>query len=63
MHEFRENSKVQDWMTATLVIDRSMEPQNDKIAVCCIDGEFTVKRLKVVKDASFNRTKISANKK
>ena len=30
-----------------LVIDRSMEPQHDKIAVCYIDGEFTVKRLKV----------------
>lgn len=30
-----------------LVIDRSVEPQNNKIAVCFIDGEFTVKRLKV----------------
>lgn len=30
-----------------LVIDRSLEPQHDKIAVCFIDGEFTVKRLKV----------------
>ena len=30
-----------------LVIDRSLEPQNDKIAVCFIDGAFTVKRLKV----------------
>lgn len=30
-----------------LVIDRSLEPQNDKIAVCFIDGSFTVKRLKV----------------
>ena len=36
-----------------LVIDRSMEPKNGKIAVCCIDGEFTVKRLKVVEDGVF----------
>jgi len=33
-----------------LVIDRSLEPQNNKIAVCFIDGEFTVKRLRVSKD-------------
>jgi DNA polymerase V len=30
-----------------LVIDRSLEPSHDKIAVCFLDGEFTVKRLKV----------------
>ena len=36
-----------------LVIDRSMEPQHDKIAVCYIDGEFTVKRLKVAADGGF----------
>ena len=30
-----------------LVIDRSIESRNDKIAVCMIDGEFTIKRLKV----------------
>ncbi|ALJ05799.1 peptidase S24 [Pseudalgibacter alginicilyticus] len=30
-----------------LVIDRSLEPSNNKIAVCFLDGEFTVKRLKV----------------
>lgn len=30
-----------------LVIDRSIEPINNKIAVCFIDGEFTVKRLRV----------------
>ena len=33
-----------------LVIDRSLEPSNGKIAVCFIDGEFTVKRI-VLKDA------------
>ena len=33
-----------------LVIDRSLEPTNNKIAVCLIDGEFTVKRLKVEND-------------
>lgn len=36
-----------------LVIDRSIEPQHDKIAICYIDGEFTVKRLKVVSDGVF----------
>ncbi len=30
-----------------LVIDRSLEPGNNKIAVCFLDGEFTVKRLRV----------------
>ena len=30
-----------------LVIDRSIEPENNRIAVCFLDGEFTVKRLKV----------------
>ena len=33
-----------------LVIDRSLEPENNKIAVCCIDGDFTVKRLRVNED-------------
>ncbi len=30
-----------------LIIDRSLEPKNDKIAICYIDGEFTAKRLKI----------------
>lgn len=30
-----------------LVIDKSIRPTNDKIAVCYIDGEFTVKRIKI----------------
>ena len=29
-----------------LIIDRSLEPKNGKIAICFIDGEFTVKRIK-----------------
>ena len=33
-----------------LVIDRSLEPRNNRIAVCFIDGEFTVKRLRIEKD-------------
>lgn len=33
-----------------LVVDRSLEPQNHKIAVCFVDGEFTVKRIKRKKD-------------
>ena len=32
-----------------IIIDRSIEPSNNKIAVCYIDGEFTVKRLRVKK--------------
>jgi DNA polymerase V len=30
-----------------LVIDKSLEPAHNKIAVCFIDGEFTVKRLRI----------------
>lgn len=33
-----------------LVIDRSLEPENNRIAVCFLDGEFTVKRLRVSGD-------------
>ncbi len=36
-----------------LVIDRSIEPQNNKIAVCYIDGEFTIKRIQIEKDCVF----------
>jgi len=32
-----------------LVIDKSLEPVNQKIAVCYIDGEFTLKRIKISK--------------
>jgi DNA polymerase V len=33
-----------------LVIDRSLSPSHNRIAVCFLDGEFTVKRLKVKKE-------------
>ena len=33
-----------------LVVDRSLESQNNKIAVCFIDGEFTVKRIQLKKN-------------
>ena len=33
-----------------LIIDKSLEPKDGKIAVCYIDGEFTVKRIKLDKD-------------
>jgi DNA polymerase V len=36
-----------------LVVDRSLEPKNNKVAVCFIDGEFTVKRIKVEKDGVY----------
>jgi len=32
-----------------LVIDKSLEPANNKKAVCFIDGQFTLKTLKIVK--------------
>jgi len=36
-----------------LVIDRSLEPRNGSIAVCFIDGEFTVKRIAIEKDGVY----------
>lgn len=33
-----------------LVINKALEPANGKIAVCFIDGEFTVKRIRIEKD-------------
>jgi DNA polymerase V len=33
-----------------LVIDRSLNPENGKIAVCLVDGDFTVKRIKKEKE-------------
>lgn len=33
-----------------LIIDKSLEPTDGKIAVCVIDGEFVLKRLKVNRD-------------
>ena len=33
-----------------LVIDKSLEPTNGDLAVCQVDGEFTLKRLNIQKD-------------
>ena len=33
-----------------LVIDKSIEPENDDLAVCCLDGEFTLKRIRITND-------------
>ena len=33
-----------------IVIDRSLDPQSGKIAVCLVDGEFTVKRIRKEED-------------
>lgn len=30
-----------------LIIDRSLEPYNKDLVVCCVDGEFTLKRIQV----------------
>lgn len=36
-----------------LVIDKSLELQDDDLAVCFIDGEFTVKRVRLETDAAW----------
>ena len=33
-----------------LVIDKSITPKNDQIAVCYVDGEFTIKKIKFEQD-------------
>ena len=33
-----------------LVIDRSLEPVDGDLAVCCLDGEFTLKRIRLRPD-------------
>ena len=43
-----------------LIIDRSLEPHNGDIAVCFIDGDFTVKRLLINTDGIFM---VPANRK
>tara|TARA_B100001287_G_scaffold238833_1_gene212463 strand:+ start:951 stop:1385 length:435 start_codon:yes stop_codon:yes gene_type:complete len=38
-----ENAGISDG--DLLVIDRSLNPENNKVAVCYLDGDFTVKRI------------------
>lgn len=33
-----------------LVIDKSIDPEDGDLAVCCLDGEFTLKRIKIMRD-------------
>lgn len=33
-----------------IVIDRSLQPMDGDLAVCCVDGEFTLKRIKLQPD-------------
>lgn len=33
-----------------LVIDRSLEPENGDLCVCCLDGDFTLKRIRMEKN-------------
>ena len=33
-----------------LIVDKSLEPADGKVAVCCIDGEFTLKSIRLDKD-------------
>lgn len=45
------NSMNQDFNDGDiLVIDKSLPSTDGKIAVCFVDGEFTVKRIKIEKD-------------
>ena len=30
-----------------LIVDRSIEPRNGDMAVCCLDGDFTLKRIRI----------------
>jgi len=51
-----------------LIVDKSLEPTNGKIAVCYLDGEFTIKRIKIENDciwlvpanSDFNPIKVTA---
>ncbi|HPW97061.1 MAG TPA: translesion error-prone DNA polymerase V autoproteolytic subunit [Flavobacterium sp.] len=45
------NSGIND--KDVLIVDRSLEPNDNKIAVCFIDGEFTVKRIKLDKNCLY----------
>lgn len=36
-----------------LVIDRSLESRNGAVAVCFLDGEFTVKRISITPEGLF----------
>jgi len=36
-----------------LIIDKSLEARDNKIAVCFIDGDFTVKRIRIENDAIY----------
>ena len=33
-----------------VIIDKSLTPKNGKIAICFLDGEFTMKKIKIEKD-------------
>ncbi len=33
-----------------IIVDRSLQPENGKIAICLVDGDFTVKRIKKEKN-------------
>lgn len=36
-----------------LIIDRSLEPRNKDLAVCCVDGDFTLKRIHIESDKAW----------
>ena len=34
-----------------LIVDKSLPPKNNSVAVCCLDGEFVLKRISIKKDS------------
>ena len=36
-----------------LIIDKSIEPKNNSVLVCFIDGEFTVKKVSIIKNEMY----------
>ena len=46
-----------------IVVDRSLEPRNGDLCVCCIDGEFTLKRVRFEPGAvSYTHQKLPTNR-
>ena len=44
-------SPAQDYMEQAIYLDKSLELQDDDLAVCFIDGDFTVKRVRIEPNA------------
>ena len=51
----KSNSMINAGIKGNYVLsaERSLEPKNNKAAICFIDGEFTVKRIQLEKDCLY----------